>query len=86
MTDAVAAGLHAAPGQWTAPHAHLTRAAGFLVWSQVEAGHLCPISMTYAAVPALRRDPAISPRQWVPGLTAQQYDPTLGTPRPRSPA
>ncbi|HET9944508.1 MAG TPA: DNA alkylation response protein, partial [Actinomycetes bacterium] len=54
MARAVGWGLHGAP--WAAdagPHAHLRRAAGFVVWSQVEAGHLCPVSMTYAAVPAL---------------------------------
>ena len=40
------------------PHAHLRRAAGFFAWSQTEPGHGCPISMTYAAVPALRADEA----------------------------
>ncbi len=35
-------------------HAHVRRAAGFFAWSQTEPGHGCPISMTYAAVPALR--------------------------------
>ena len=40
----------------TRPHAHVRRAAGFLAWSQTEPGHGCPISMTYAAVPALRVD------------------------------
>jgi putative acyl-CoA dehydrogenase len=74
MTDAVAAGLHASPWESDAPHAHLTRAAGFLVWSQAEAAHLCPVSMTYAAVPALRRDPALA-GQWVPGLASREYDP-----------
>ena len=37
--------------------AHARRAAGFVVWSQVEAGHLCPVSMTYAAAPALAAEP-----------------------------
>ena len=40
------------------PHAHVRRAAGFFAWSQTEPGHGCPISMTYAAVPALRADDA----------------------------
>jgi len=41
---AVGHGLHATP--WTCGR-HVARAAGFYLWSQVEAGHGCPISMTY---------------------------------------
>ena len=53
MERAVGFGLQAAPWTSDRPAPHLTRAAGFYVWSQVEPGHGCPISMTYAAVPAL---------------------------------
>ncbi len=75
MTVAVEEGLHGAA--WTAVRAgHLRRAAGFVVWSQVEAGHGCPVSMTYAAVPALRADPDLA-ASWVPGLTTTSYDPGL---------
>ena len=77
---AVAQGLHAAP--WAADAgdaAHLRRAAGFLVWSQVEAGHGCPVSMTYAAVPALRTDPALA-AEWEPRLESLSYDGGLGAP------
>jgi putative acyl-CoA dehydrogenase len=76
MRVAVGAGLHAAP--WASPDAapHLTRAAGFYVWSQVEAGHGCPISMTYAAVPALRAEPALA-EAYLPGLASTTYDPGL---------
>jgi putative acyl-CoA dehydrogenase len=73
MTTAVEFGLHAAPWSSAAPDAHLRRAAGFVVWSQVEAGHLCPVSMTYAAVPALRTDPALA-AEWEPRLSATAYD------------
>jgi len=62
---------------WTRPAAsgaHARRAAGFVVWSQVEAGHLCPVSMTYAAAPALAAEPAVAAR-WVPGLASRTYDP-----------
>jgi putative acyl-CoA dehydrogenase len=76
MHTAVEAGLHAAPWALDRRGAHVARAAGFLVWSQVEGGHLCPVSMTYAAVPALRLDPDLAAR-WVPGLTARAYDPQL---------
>jgi len=73
-------GLAGAP--WAAPPgtgAHATRAAGFLVWSQVDAGHGCPLSMTYAAVPALRTDPEIA-RIWEHRLTATDYEVGLRVP------
>src|SRR5215470_1601546 len=54
MGTAVGHGLHAAPWADPRPGAHVARAAKFYVWSQAEAGHGCPISMTYAVVPALR--------------------------------
>ena len=77
---AVGAGLTAEA--WTRPEgsgAHARRAAGFVLWSQVEAGHLCPVSMTYAAVPALRAEPDVA-AGWVPGLAARAYDPVLRPP------
>ncbi|GAA1930916.1 acyl-CoA dehydrogenase family protein [Nocardioides hwasunensis] len=77
MDRAVGHGLQAAPWERQEAgdeHAHLRRAAGFLAWSQTEPGHGCPISMTYAAVPALRADEAIA-REWVPLLAARSYDP-----------
>lgn len=74
MTVAVGAGLTAEP--WTAPAGsgdHVRRAAGFIAWSENEQGHLCPISMTYAAAPALTANPALASR-WVPGLASRSYD------------
>jgi len=79
MTVAVSHGLHAAPWADAAPGAHVARAAGFYVWTQAEAGHGCPISMTYAAVPALRREPALAAR-FEPLLAATVYDPGLSVP------
>ncbi|HSK26670.1 MAG TPA: acyl-CoA dehydrogenase family protein [Jiangellales bacterium] len=76
MEVAVGAGLHAAPWLDPRPGAHAARAAGFLVWSQVEAAHGCPVSMTYAAVPALRTDPAVA-AAWEPHLAARAYQPGL---------
>jgi len=70
MGKGAAAGLTAA---WSRPAGHLRRAAAFLVWSQVEAGHTCPLSMTHAAVPALRADPALA-AEWEPRLTSTVYD------------
>ncbi|PKW25514.1 acyl-CoA dehydrogenase family protein [Phycicoccus duodecadis] len=77
MEVAVGAGLTAEP--WTRPAgtgAHARRAAGFVLWSQVEAGHLCPVSMTYAAAPALAAEPEVAAR-WVPGLASRTYEPGL---------
>ncbi|MBE8473313.1 acyl-CoA dehydrogenase family protein [Streptomyces justiciae] len=66
----VAAGLTAA---WNRPAGHVRRAAAFLVWTQVDAGNLCPLSMTHAAVPALRQEPALA-AEWEPRLTSMVYD------------
>jgi putative acyl-CoA dehydrogenase len=73
MTVAVRHGLHAAPWRDTRPGVHVARAAGFYVWSAVEAGHGCPVSMTYAIVPALRHAPALAER-FEPLLAATEYD------------
>ncbi|MDX2599864.1 acyl-CoA dehydrogenase family protein [Streptomyces caniscabiei] len=66
----VSAGLTAA---WNRPGGHVRRAAAFVVWTQVEAGNGCPLSMTHAAVPALRTDPALA-AEWEPRLTSRLYD------------
>ncbi|PLW66524.1 DNA alkylation response protein [Streptomyces sp. SCUT-3] len=76
MEHARAAGLTDA---WGRADGHLRRAAGFVVWSQVEAGHGCPVSMTHAAVPALRADPSLA-AVWEPLLTSRAYDPVLAPP------
>ena len=79
MTTAISHGLHAAPWQAKAPGVHLARAAGFYVWGQAEAGHLCPVSMTYAIVPALRHAPDLA-KQYEPLLAATEYDPSRQPP------
>ncbi|MFD5010918.1 acyl-CoA dehydrogenase family protein [Streptomyces chartreusis] len=66
----VSAGLTAA---WARPAGHVRRAAAFLLWTQVEAGNGCPLSMTHAAVPALRTDPGLA-AEWEPRLTSMIYD------------
>ena len=73
MATAVGHGLHAAPWRDSRPGAHVARAAGFYVWGQAEAGHLCPVSMTYAIVPALRHAPALA-SAYEPLLAAASYD------------
>jgi putative acyl-CoA dehydrogenase len=79
MKVAVGRGLHALPWTEKRPGAHAARAAGLYIWSQVEGGHGCPISMTYAAVPTLRRSPAIA-AEWEPLMTTLDYDPGLRAP------
>ncbi|GAA1458076.1 acyl-CoA dehydrogenase family protein [Nocardiopsis exhalans] len=73
MDQAVEHGLHAAPWADGREGAHVARAAKFFLWSQAESGHGCPISMTYASVPALRHSPALA-EQYEPLLTARTYD------------
>jgi putative acyl-CoA dehydrogenase len=55
------------------PGAHVVRGALFMLWSQVEAGVMCPISMTYAAVPALRKSSDLA-AEWEPRLTLPDYE------------
>ncbi|MFF5444067.1 acyl-CoA dehydrogenase family protein [Streptomyces sp. NPDC012888] len=70
LGKAVSSGLTDA---WGRPGGHVRRAAGFFVWSQAEAGHGCPVSMTHAAVPALRTDPELA-AEWEPRLTSHAYE------------
>jgi len=73
---AVGAGMHAAPWRDTRPGAHVARAAKFYLWGRTDAGHCCPVSMTYAIVPALRNAPDLA-RRYEPLLTSAVYDPGL---------
>jgi putative acyl-CoA dehydrogenase len=70
---AVAHGAHT--GAWADPRpgANVARAAAFMLFAQVEPGHACPISMTHAAVPALRHQPELG-RRWMPRLLSREYD------------
>ncbi|MBB1254099.1 acyl-CoA dehydrogenase family protein [Streptomyces sp. OF3] len=73
LDRAVAGGLTDA---WSRPDGQFRRTAGFYVWTQAEAGHGCPLSMTHAAVPALRAEPELA-ATWVPRLTSRVYEPGL---------
>src|SRR5215217_8873480 len=55
------------------PGAHVVRGALFMLWSQAESGVMCPISMTYAAVPALRKNAELA-AEWEPRLTMPDYE------------
>jgi len=69
-------GLHALPWCETRDGAHVARAALMLLAMQVEAGHGCPISMTFSSVAALRATPELA-AEWEPLLTSLVYDPGL---------
>jgi putative acyl-CoA dehydrogenase len=66
---------------WTdaRPGAHVARFAGGLVWAHTEAGHGCPLAMTYAVVPALRHQPDLA-AVYEPLLASRVYDPGLRIP------
>jgi putative acyl-CoA dehydrogenase len=68
--------LHSLP--WTSddPAAHTARAALYMTAMQAEAGFACPITMTFAVVPALRAQPELA-AEWEPLVTATTYDPRL---------
>ncbi len=74
MQVAIERGMHSSPWTDPKPGANVARAAYFYMQTQVEAGHLCPISMTTAAVPSLLTTPALADA-WVPKINARVYDP-----------
>jgi putative acyl-CoA dehydrogenase len=74
MKSAIEHGLHSSPWTDPRPGANVARAAHSYMQSQVEAGHGCPVTMTFAAVPALRATPALA-AAWEPRITARVYDP-----------
>jgi putative acyl-CoA dehydrogenase len=68
--------LHSLPWTSDEPSAHTARAALYMTAMQAEAGFACPITMTFAVVPALRAQPEIA-AEWEPLVTATTYDPRL---------
>jgi putative acyl-CoA dehydrogenase len=67
-------GLASLPWTEQKQGAHVARAALMLLASENEAGHTCPVSMTYAVVPALRKQPDLA-REWEPHIHRLKYDP-----------
>jgi putative acyl-CoA dehydrogenase len=72
LRQAIEREIHALPWRDPQPGAHVARAALFMVWSQVGSGVMCPVSMTYSAVPALRENPELA-AGWEPRLTRASY-------------
>ncbi|HEV3239034.1 MAG TPA: isovaleryl-CoA dehydrogenase [Casimicrobiaceae bacterium] len=78
MRLAMREGEHCAPWVEARPGAQVARAAAYLLHAQVENGTQCPLTMTFAAVPVLRRHCAALPAlasTWLPRLLARDYDP-----------
>ena len=75
MKTSIENGLHSSP--WTNPKqgSHVARSAKFYLQSQIEAAHCCPITMTFAAIPALRTQANLA-KIWEPLITSQHYDPS----------
>jgi len=75
MAASIAAGYSAVAWE-KAPGGHVTHAAMVYLASQIEPGHCCPLTMTYAAVPALRASEQLS-EVWQPKLLSRSYDPSV---------
>ncbi len=73
----VASGAHAAPWAQPGPGAQVARAAGYILFAEVENGTQCPITMTYASVPVIARQPSLAPL-WLPKILSRDYDPSSG--------
>ena len=77
LGQSIGHGLHSLPWEPSRPKAgHLVRAALTFLASQIEAGHFCPISMTYAVLPALGHQPEVA-AAWEPKVLSRAYDPTF---------
>ncbi len=74
MQSSVKQGLHGSPWINPRPGAHVARAAASYLQTQVDAGHGCPITMTFASFPTLQKQPDIA-KDWLPKILSDQYDP-----------
>jgi putative acyl-CoA dehydrogenase len=74
MKASIETGIHSSPWTERRDGAHVARAARSYMQTQVEAGHGCPITMTFASVPCLKAQPDLA-AAWLPKITARVYDP-----------
>ena len=74
LGGAVQRRIHSLPWCDPGPGTHVVRAAMFMLWSNANAGVMCPVSMTYAAVPALRESAPELATRWEPRLTSADYE------------
>ena len=80
MRRLVGEGLHTGPWSEPASAAHVARAAGYMLWAEIENGTQCPATMTYGAVPTLARQPEDF-GEWLPLLLSREYDPRFTSAR-----
>jgi putative acyl-CoA dehydrogenase len=73
LRQAVEREIHSLPWREVRPGAHVVRAGLMFLWSQANAGVMCPVSMTYSVVPALRANPELA-EEWEPRLTRPSYE------------
>jgi putative acyl-CoA dehydrogenase len=73
LRQAIERECHGLPWRDPQPGAHAVRGSLFMIWSQVSAGVMCPVSMTHAIVPALRENPELA-AEWEPRLVKPDYD------------
>jgi putative acyl-CoA dehydrogenase len=73
LRQAIEREIHCLPWRDPQPGAHVVRAALMVLWSQTDSGVMCPVSMTYSVVPALREEPALA-EEWEPLLMRPSYD------------
>ncbi|BFM11243.1 acyl-CoA dehydrogenase family protein [Simiduia litorea] len=73
MQSAIEQQLHSSPWMTQAANAHQFRAAKYYLQAQVEAGHGCPITMTFASHPTLSKQPAVA-QAWQPLIQSSRYD------------
>jgi putative acyl-CoA dehydrogenase len=73
LRQAIEREMHSLPWRDPQPGAHVVRAGLFLIWSQTSSGVMCPVSMTYSVVPALREEPTLA-EEWEPRLMRPSYD------------
>jgi putative acyl-CoA dehydrogenase len=74
MRLGISAGTHSLPWTSETSGAHVARAALMMLSHQVEEGHSCPITMTFAVVPSLRIQPELT-AEWEARVLSNEYDP-----------
>jgi putative acyl-CoA dehydrogenase len=74
LRGAVEREVHGLPWRDRRAGGHAVRAALFLLWGNANDGVMCPVSMTYAAVAALRDGAPALAAEWEPRLTKPDYE------------
>jgi putative acyl-CoA dehydrogenase len=74
MNMALSEGLHSGPWQENPKNTHLERAALSYMQTQIDAGHGCPLTMTFASVPTIKLSPRLA-EVWLPKILNNAYQP-----------